>query len=186
MCQRIWVMATLVYRVDTVLTRRVTGGAIGSSGGMGMKPMAILIPSYNNRQWYEQNLASLCARTYDNFRAISVDDGSSDQTGAFVEQFLADHAVGHRIQVIRNPVRVGALENLYRCIHACDDREIVILLDGDDWLAHPRVLQTPNAVYADPPLLDDVWPVYVLASACAGVLQTHTSPDYRGEYLSGE
>jgi hypothetical protein len=52
--------------------------------------------------------------------------------------------------LIRNPVRVGALENLYRCIHTCDDQEIVILLDGDDWLAHPRVLQTLNAVYADP------------------------------------
>jgi hypothetical protein len=25
-----------------------------------MKPMAIVIPSYNNRQWYRQNLASVC------------------------------------------------------------------------------------------------------------------------------
>jgi hypothetical protein len=35
-----------------------------------MKPMAIVIPSYNNRQWYRQNLASVCAQAYDNFRAI--------------------------------------------------------------------------------------------------------------------
>jgi glycosyltransferase involved in cell wall biosynthesis len=150
MCQRMWVGATLVYRVDTVLTRLVTGGAIGSSGNTGMKPMVILIPSYNNRPWYEQNLESVCVQKYDNFRAIYVDDGSSDQTGPLVEQFLADHAVGHRIQLIRNPVRVGALENLYRCIHTCEDQEIVILLDGDDWLAHRRVLQTLDAVYADP------------------------------------
>jgi glycosyltransferase involved in cell wall biosynthesis len=150
MCQRMWVMATLVYRVDTMLTPRVTGAAIGSSGGTGMKPMVIVIPSYNNRQWYEQNLASVCAQTYGNFRAIYVDDGSSDQTGALVEQLLADHAVRQRIQLIRNPVRIGALENLYRHIHTCDDQEIVILLDGDDWLAHPRVLQTLNAVYSDP------------------------------------
>ena len=114
-----------------------------------MKPMVIVIPSYNNRQWTRESW-SVCAQEYDNFRAIYVDDGSSDQTGEFVEQFLADHAVGHRIQLIRNPVRVGALENLYRSIHTCDDQEIVILFDGDDWLAHPRVLQTLNAVYADP------------------------------------
>ncbi len=92
-----------------------------------MKPMAIVIPSYNNRPWYQQNLRSLCAQEYDNFRAIYVDDGSSDQTGEFMEKFIMDHAVGHRIQLIRNPVRVGALENLYRSIHACDDQEIVIL-----------------------------------------------------------
>jgi len=115
-----------------------------------MKPMVILLPSDNTRQWYEQHLASVCAQQYDNFRAISVDDGSSDQTGLFVEQFLADQAVGHRSQVIRHPVRVGALENLYRGMHTCDDQEIVMLLDGDDWLAHPRVLQTLDAVYADP------------------------------------
>jgi hypothetical protein len=41
------------------------------------------------------------------------------------------------------------LENLYRHIHTCDDQEIVILLDGDDWLAHRRVLQTLNVVYAE-------------------------------------
>ncbi len=68
-----------------------------------MKPLTIVISSYNNRHWYEQNLGSLCAQPYDNFRAIYVDGGSSDQTGEFVEQFIADHGVGHRIQLIRNP-----------------------------------------------------------------------------------
>ncbi len=115
-----------------------------------MKPMVVVIPSYNNRQWYQQNLGSLCAQEYDNFRAIYVDDASSDQTGEYVAKFIADHDVGHRIQLIRNPVRVGALENLYRIIHACDDHEIVVLVDGDDWLAHTRVLQKLNAVYSDP------------------------------------
>jgi glycosyltransferase involved in cell wall biosynthesis len=134
----------------------VTCGAIGVWGDTVMKRMVIVIPSYNNRQWYRQNLRSLCAQKYDHFRAIYVDDGSTDQTGALVEQFLADQAVGPRIQVIRNPVRVGALENLYRSIHTCDDQEIVILLDGDDWLAHSRVLQILNTVYADP----DCWMTY--------------------------
>jgi glycosyltransferase involved in cell wall biosynthesis len=130
-----------------------------------MKPMAVVISSYNNRHWYRQNLGSVCAQEYDNVRALYVDDGSSDQTGVLVEQFLADHAVGHRIRLIRNPVRVGALENLYRMIHTCDDQEIVILLDGDDCLAHGRVLQTLNVVYSDPHCWIDVWPVCVVARA---------------------
>jgi hypothetical protein len=87
-----------------------------------MKPMVIVIPSYNNRHWYQQNLGSVCAQAYDHFRALYVDDGSSDQTGALVEQFLADQAGGHRIELIRNPVRVGALANLYRMIHNCADQ----------------------------------------------------------------
>jgi glycosyltransferase involved in cell wall biosynthesis len=115
-----------------------------------MKPMVIVIPSYNNRQWYQQNLSSVCAQAYDNFRVLYIDDGSPDQTGACVAKFIADHAVGHRIQLICNPIRVGALENLYGSIHTCDDREIVVLLDGDDWFAHHKVLQKLNAVYSDP------------------------------------
>jgi glycosyltransferase involved in cell wall biosynthesis len=95
-----------------------------------MKKIAIVIPSYNNRQWYTQNLCSLCAQEYDNFRAIYVDDCSSDQTGELVEKFIADHKLGHRIHLIRNPIRVGAMQNLYNVIHSCDDHEIVIILDG--------------------------------------------------------
>jgi glycosyltransferase involved in cell wall biosynthesis len=65
--------------------------------------MAIVIPSYNNRQWYRQNLASVCAQAYDNFRAIYVDDGSSDQTGALVARFIEDHAVGHGVPGVTEP-----------------------------------------------------------------------------------
>jgi glycosyltransferase involved in cell wall biosynthesis len=121
-----------------------------------MKPIAIVIPSYNNRRWYRQNLGSVCAQAYENFRAIYVDDGSSDQTGACVAQWLVDQAVGQRVQVIRNQARAGALANLYRAIHACEDQEIIVLVDGDDWLAHPRVLPYLNTVYADP----DCWMTY--------------------------
>jgi glycosyltransferase involved in cell wall biosynthesis len=115
-----------------------------------MKPMVIVIPSYNNRQRYQQQLSSVCAHEHDNFRVIYADDGSSDQTRACVARFIADHAVGHRIQLICNLIRVGALENLYRSIHTCDDREIVVLFDGDDWSPHHKVLQKLNAVYSDP------------------------------------
>jgi glycosyltransferase involved in cell wall biosynthesis len=115
-----------------------------------MKKLVIVIPSYNNRHWYQQNLMSVCTQEYDHFRVIYVDDGSSDATGALVEQFIADHHLGHRIQLIRNPVRVGALQNLYTVIHTCDDDEIVLTVDGDDWLAHDGVLQKINEVYADP------------------------------------
>jgi hypothetical protein len=52
-------------------------------------------------------------------------------------------------------------------------------------LAHHRVLQHLNAVYADSHCWMTYGPVCVLASACPGVLQTSTSPDYRYAYLSG-
>jgi glycosyltransferase involved in cell wall biosynthesis len=115
-----------------------------------MKKIAVVIPSYNNSQWYKQNLFSLCAQDYDNFRVIYVDDCSSDKTGELVEKFIADNNLGHRIYLIRNPVRVGAMQNLYNVVHLCDDNEIVIILDGDDWLAYNGVIKKINTTYSDP------------------------------------
>jgi glycosyltransferase involved in cell wall biosynthesis len=115
-----------------------------------MKKIAVVIPSYNNCQWYKQNLCSLCGQDYDNFRVIYIDDCSSDKTGELVKKFIADNNLGNQIQLIRNPVRVGAMQNLYNAVHLCDDNEIVIVLDGDDWLAHNEVLRKINTAYSDP------------------------------------
>jgi glycosyltransferase involved in cell wall biosynthesis len=121
-----------------------------------MKKIVVVIPSYNNRQWYERNLSSVVAQNYRKFRAIYVDDCSSDRTGELVEKFIADNHSDNLIQLIRNSVRLGALQNLYNTIHTCDDDEIVIILDGDDWFAHNEVLRKINEVYAN----SDCWMTY--------------------------
>jgi glycosyltransferase involved in cell wall biosynthesis len=114
-----------------------------------MKKIAVIIASYNNRRWYERNLSTVVAQDYHDFRVIYVDDCSSDGTGELVEQFIADHDSGNLIHFIRNPIRLGALQNQYKAIHMCDDDEIVILLDGDDWFAHNGVLKKISEVYAN-------------------------------------
>ena len=114
-----------------------------------MKKIIVVIPSYNNCQWYKYNLFSLCTQDYDNFRAIYVDDCSSDKTGELVENFIVNNNLGSRIHLIRNPVRVGAMQNLYRIIHSCDDNEIIVILDGDDWFAHNGVLKKINEMYSN-------------------------------------
>src|SRR5437763_4136386 len=121
-----------------------------------MKRIAIIIPSYNNQQWYDRNLSSVLAQDYQDFRIIYVDDCSPDGTGELVGQFIADHRAGDLVHLIRNSVRRGALSNLYDTIHTCDDDEIIILLDGDDWLAHKGVLKKVNEAYVNP----DCWMTY--------------------------
>jgi glycosyltransferase involved in cell wall biosynthesis len=125
-------------------------------GSQFVKKIAVIIPSYNNRQWYERNLTSVVEQDYHNFRVIYIDDCSSDGTADLVLQFVTERNSGDFIHLIRNPVRVGALQNLYNTIRMCDDGEIVILLDGDDWFAHKGVLRKVSEVYANP----DCWMTY--------------------------
>ena len=120
------------------------------------KPFVIVIASYNNKHWYKKNLDSVLCQNYTNYRAIYIDDRSSDQTGQLVQEYLQNSPKGTRIDLLNNAIRCGATANIYTAIHTCQKHEIVIILDGDDSLAHPNVLNHLNAIYQDP----NVWLTY--------------------------
>lgn len=124
----------------------------------GEKSFVVIITSYNNIQWYKKNLDTLMAqeKTYSNWRAIYVDDCSLDGTGAAVEQYVRECGFDHKITVIRNKQRCGAMENLYRAIYSCSDDEIICTHDGDDWFVVDNLFCILNDLYADA----NVWLTY--------------------------
>jgi len=120
------------------------------------KRFVVIIPSYNNSLFCERNLFSVLTQSYENFRVIYIDDASTDDTQQKVALFIEKMDPKKRVTLIRNPKNVGALENIYRAVHSCSKKEIVILVDGDDFLAHDGVLAYLNRVYANP----YVWMTY--------------------------
>ncbi|MEX0940369.1 MAG: glycosyltransferase family 2 protein [Candidatus Babeliales bacterium] len=120
------------------------------------KPIVVVIPSYNNKDWYKRNLSSLLSQNYTNFCVIYINDCSSDDTGSLVQEFLAAHDKNKRVQLIKNKARRGALANHWMAIQLIPDNAIVVHLDGDDWFAHENVLKRINQEYQDP----NVWMTY--------------------------
>ncbi len=115
----------------------------------------ILIPSYNNSKYVIDNLSSCVNQNYNNFRVIYVNDKSNDDTSTKANEFIQSSPNGFRVELIENSSRMYALSNIYTTIHnvVCDD-EIVVLVDGDDKLAHDNVLHELNNVYnSDKPLV---------------------------------
>jgi glycosyltransferase involved in cell wall biosynthesis len=112
------------------------------------KPIVVVIPSYNNERWVSQNLKSILSQQYSNYRIIYINDHSTDHTLSRVFQVLAKEKKPIDIRVINNKERKGALANLYHAIHTCMDDEIIVTVDGDDWLADPQVFTRLNAVYS--------------------------------------
>jgi glycosyltransferase involved in cell wall biosynthesis len=121
-----------------------------------MKNFVIIIPSYNNKRWYDKNLYSALGQSYKNFRVIYIDDCSKDGTEDLVKEFLEAHDPHRRVEFVRNDENLGAMRNIYNSVHSCKDNEICLTLDGDDWLAHPHVLKRLNDIYED----GDVWMTY--------------------------
>lgn len=120
------------------------------------KPFVVVIPSYNNKNWYKRNLDSVFNQEYHNYRIIYVDDCSPDNTGQLVMEYARTQGKENKIIVIINEERTGATSNIYKAAHLCLPEEIIVSLDGDDWLAHPFVLNHLNAIYQDP----NVWLTY--------------------------
>ena len=120
------------------------------------KPIVVVICSYNNRKFCQRNLESVLDQNYSNYRIIYVDDCSPDGTADAVEELVRNHPNKYRFNLIRNKSRRKAMENLWRAIHMCKNEEIVITLDGDDWLPNNDVLSTVASYYEDP----NVWVAY--------------------------
>ena len=121
------------------------------------RPITVVITSYNNANWYKKNLGSVFNQNYENYKVVYVDDCSPDGTADLVEQYVRNCGQEHRFALIRNDERMFKMYNVYHAIHEfCDDEDIVIELDGDDWLAHNNVFEKLNAAYAD----SNVWLTY--------------------------
>ncbi|HSW86187.1 MAG TPA: glycosyltransferase family A protein [Rhabdochlamydiaceae bacterium] len=120
------------------------------------KPFVVIIPSYNNRSYCERNLQSVLTQHYNNFRVIYIDDCSTDGTFQKVQDVICTYKPSIKIDLIKNDQNRGALANLYHAVHSCENNEIIVTVDGDDFLAHEEVLSKLNRVYANP----HVWMTY--------------------------
>jgi glycosyltransferase involved in cell wall biosynthesis len=116
------------------------------------------LPAYEGAAHVAEALESLLAQDHDDLAVIVVDDASSDATAEIVERYAA---ADPRVTVVRNPRRVGMVENWRRCFTLARDRHpeashFAWASDHDAW--HPRWLgvmlaefaRTPGAVLAYP------------------------------------
>lgn len=134
------------------------------------KFFVVVIPSYNNADRFERNLDSVFSQSYPHFRVIYIDDASPDKTGALVAHYLQERGLGSRVTLICNPMRKGALANIYAAVHLCAPEEIIVDLDGDDLLAHNEVFARLNEAYADENvwLTHSKWRYYPSNNICTG------------------
>ena len=120
------------------------------------KKLVVIIPSYNNERYYKQNLDSVFNQGYKNFRVIYTDDASTDNTYSLVKEYIQANGYEDKITLLHNDSNQGAMYNVYHMIHQCEDDEIVVCVDGDDWLSTNKALQRINQAYHDP----NVWVTY--------------------------
>ncbi len=117
------------------------------------RSIVVVIPSYNNKLFFEKNLRSIFEQKYSNFKVLYTNDASTDGTGELVESYVKEHGFEDRVCVFHNEKNMGSFYNIYHMIQKCDKNDIICIVDGDDYLIHDRVLDMVNRTYAN----KDVW-----------------------------
>ncbi|MHA1796049.1 MAG: glycosyltransferase family 2 protein, partial [Promethearchaeota archaeon] len=86
------------------------------------------------------------AQTYKNFQCIILDDISTDNS---VEVIKNEIEGDDRFKLIINTEKAFALKNIYDGINISNPKteDIILTLDGDDWLASRDALEKVNDVY---------------------------------------
>ncbi len=144
-----WVSKNKNTKTHSTLSKPITP--------QGDKRFVIIIPSYNNSAYCEENILSVLSQDYPYFRVIYIDDCSEDDTVFKVERYVNTFFPKSDFTLIKNTERKGCPSaNLYYAVHSCKDDEIVVVVDGDDKLSHTHVLSKLNTTYANP----NVWMTY--------------------------
>jgi len=102
----------------------------------------------NGGPWIRRCLDSLASQRDQRFVIHVTDDASEDDTVKEIQRFRIENPTV-RIRPVANRLRMGAMYNQYNAIaraHA-DRRDVCVIVDGDDYLAHDNVLNVLARCY---------------------------------------
>lgn len=117
----------------------------------------IIIPSYNNEEWCIKNIQSIVNQRYPHWKAVVINDCSTDKTGLLLEKYVREKKLQHRIQVIHNSKRLGMLANTYNAAQKAQPEWVIATVDGDDTLRTNDALSIVAKVYMQNP---KIWMTY--------------------------
>lgn len=112
-----------------------------------MNKFIITTPAYKVARWVELYVSTLKLQSYKNFEVYFIDDASPDNTIDVVTKAVDGDP---RFHIHRNETNVGSpLANIVKATDLANpaDNDIIVNIDGDDWLSSVFVLEYLNQVY---------------------------------------
>jgi len=111
------------------------------------KVFCFLVCGYNMQLWILFNLRSIFSQKYTNYRVVLIDDCSTDKTVENINEFVNENNLHDFVTLIINDKNYGPAYSRYVGLQQIKSNEIVVFLDGDDWLFHDQVLNLIASKY---------------------------------------
>lgn len=104
--------------------------------------LKVVVASYNSLDWLPKTLYSIDYQTFEDYEVCIVDDGSDDPKQAeYIKEYCSNK---NNWNYIIHEENKGALFSQVEAITSMnpDDDDIIVWVDGDDWLIDDSVFQT--------------------------------------------
>jgi len=115
--------------------------------------IVVISPFFNAGDYVIKCINSVAAQDYDNYEHWIIDDFSTDNSFTRVKNYINDELpeyIRHKFKLFKNNGNVGAVRNHMIHIRNCDPDDIVMMLDGDDWLVNtPDIFDYYNKIHQD-------------------------------------
>lgn len=112
-----------------------------------MSDIVVISCNYNGNIFVKNNILSIFNQTLKPKKHYFIDDLSIDGCDLLAQKIIKENCIDN-IDFIRNKQKKYKIKNLYDIIHEkVDDDDIVIIVDGDDWLYNKNVLLNISEMY---------------------------------------
>ena len=120
--------------------------------------LCVVVVGRNLGEMYGRMLGSIERQNYTNYRVVYVDDSSDDATPQNIQTLLhSTPTLTQKTTFLTQPTQKYALYNRNTAIrNHCNNGDIIIDLDADDWLIGNQVFNIVNAIYQD----EKIWACY--------------------------
>lgn len=125
---------------------------VDPSESPGLPRVVFVITVRNAANWIAQCLHSVRRQRGDHWRAIVVDDASEDDTWRQMSEFAQEWPTSLTLQ--RTRTRRWKMFNFAHAMRECEPHEVIVELDGDDWLLRDDVATEIASLHRN---FDAVW-----------------------------
>tara|TARA_R110000782_G_scaffold244079_2_gene330843 strand:+ start:1143 stop:1853 length:711 start_codon:yes stop_codon:yes gene_type:complete len=115
--------------------------------------MVIVTTLYNAGEYVEQCIGSIMGQNHTDFTCYITDDLSTDNSVALVKAMIKDDDRFILIENTEKMYQPGNYDQVIRNNPNISDDEVIIEVDGDDWLPDCKTLTRIHNVYQD----KDIW-----------------------------
>lgn len=120
------------------------------------KDFVIIIPMHNHANICEKTLRSIANQTYQNYRVVCIDDGSTIPAKQNILNFVESIDDGSRFHYIEYQKHSGSVERVFEIVQQSQDDEVIVYFEGNSWLSENTTLEKLNELYKQ----YDVWLAY--------------------------